>query len=113
MNILKPVYAAIQNPLLSDQNITVDSSVNYVQSVISTIVSLLMIVAVVYFLWHASMAGYHFIATEGNADDLKKAKNELLWAIMGLVIVFAVFAILKLVGTIFGINLLNINIPTL
>ena len=113
MNLIKPIYAAIDNPLLRTQNITVDSSIPYIQNVISTIISLLMIVGVVYFLWHASMAGFHFIATQGNPDDFKKAKNELEYAFTGIVIVFSVFAILKLAGTIFGINLINLDIPTL
>lgn len=113
MNLTKPLYAAINNPLIKDQNITVDSSFFYIQNIISTIISLLMIVAVVYFLWHASMGGYHLIASEGTPDEVKKAKNELTWAITGLIIVFSIFAILRLAGTIFGIDLFKLNIPTL
>ena len=112
-SIIKPALAVINNPILKGQSPTVATSINYTQNVLQTIISIFFLVAVVYFFWHAGMGGYHFIASEGSADEIKKAKNELEWAFVGLVIVFSLFAIMKLIGIVFGIDILNLSIPTM
>jgi hypothetical protein len=62
------------------------------------------------------MAGYHLISTEGDPKKLTQAKDQLTYAVLGLFIVFIVFALLKFIGTVTGItdlNNLQITWPTL
>ena len=76
-----------------------------------------MIVGVVYFLWHMSMAAYHFMASEGDKNKWETAKNEITHATIGIGVLFSIFALLKLIGTVFGIESLQqglrLSLPSL
>lgn len=116
--IIKTVHAAdgiITNPALKNPT-TVANSTAYVNSVIQTIVSIFLFVGVLYFLWHFIMSAYHMISSQGDPDKWKKAQQGILHAATGIIIVFAIFAVLKFVGGIFGISdLKNLTLswPTL
>lgn len=52
--------------------------------------------------------------SEGDQKNVEAARNQITNALIGLAIVFAAFAIMKLIETIFGISLLGgITIPTI
>jgi len=118
MNFIKPVYALINNPIL-DPAINSDMQSNpqaFTNNLVQTIISLLMLVAVIFFLWHFITGGFEFITSEGDPEKVKKARKKLTYSFMGIFIIFAVFAILKLIGTIFGITgleTLQLTIPSL
>lgn len=100
----------IRNPLLKDTT-HVDDPEKYINSAIQAIFSVFFIVGILYFVWHFVMAGYHLIDSQGDPKKLEDAKNSLTYAAIGLVVVFSVFAVLKLIGTILGIpNLENLKI---
>jgi hypothetical protein len=104
--IIKPIYAIINNPILPDTT-SVTQPKTYFNNVISTIFSLLMIVAVLYFVLHFVMAGFRLMDSRGDPKKLESAREELLNAFIGLGAVFAVFAILRFIGTIFGLESLR------
>ncbi len=113
--LIKPVYAAICNPVLKDCTPTTNPT-GYVNNVISSIISVFFIVGVIYFIWHIVFAGYHLIGAQGEPKNFETAKNELTYSFIGLAVVFVVFAIVKLVGYVFGIpglESLKIVWPTL
>ena len=113
MNIIKPVYAQITNPALPKQNVTVENSTSFIQSFLQVAITMMMIIGVIYFVWHFVMGAFHFISSEGEDKKISEAKLEITWAVVGLAIVFAVFAVLRIIGTVFGVNLIDIKIPTL
>ncbi|MEK7527982.1 MAG: hypothetical protein AAB574_03120 [Patescibacteria group bacterium] len=98
-----PARAVICNPLLKDCTSSTDPA-KYINNVIQVIISLLFIVAILYFLWHLIFAGYHLIATDGDPKKLETAKNELTNSIVGIFAIFSVFAIIKFVGIVLGIQ---------
>lgn len=55
------------------------------------------------------VGGIQWITSGGNPENLKKAQNRLTFAIMGLMVVLLSFVILKVVGTIFGVDLTRIE----
>lgn len=118
MNFIKPVLAQITNPVI-DPAITSQMQNNpqaFTNNLIQTIISLLMLAAVIFFLWHFITGGFDFINSEGDPDKIKTARKQLTFSLIGLFIVFAIFAVLKLIGTIFGItglNTLQLTIPSL
>lgn len=103
LSLANPCLAIVSNPLLPDQ-LHVTNPQQYANNVISTIFSLFFIIGVLYFLWHFVMATFHMISTEGDVKKFDEAKHELMWTIVGLGITFCVFAVLKLLGIIFGIT---------
>lgn len=94
----------ITNPLLPDSSTIAGSPKTYFNNVLQAVVSIFMVVAVIYFLWHFVFAGYHLIASQGDPKKIESAKTELTHSLLGLGVVFGVFAILSFVGTIFGIQ---------
>ncbi|MFA5895143.1 MAG: hypothetical protein WC851_05205 [Candidatus Shapirobacteria bacterium] len=107
--------AVICNPVL--KNCTSSTAPKaYVNNVLSVVFSIFFIVAVIYFIWHFIFAGYHLIASDGDPKKWESGKNEMVWAGVGLGVVFSVFAILKFIGLVFGIpglSALTITWPTL
>ncbi|KKQ91466.1 MAG: hypothetical protein UT14_C0011G0009 [Candidatus Shapirobacteria bacterium GW2011_GWE1_38_92] len=100
--MIKPILAVINNPLLPN-NDSVTNPVAYTSKAIQTIFTLFMIIGVLYFVWHIVFAGYHFIASDGDSKKISDAKTELTYAFVGITVIFSVYAILKLFGTVFGI----------
>lgn len=106
----------ITNPILKDPQTQVADPTTYTNNVIQAVFSIFFIVGIIYFMWHAIMAGYHLISTEGDPKKLEVARHQLTYALIGLVVIFSIFAILKFVGSILGLNdLENLTItwPTL
>ena len=103
MNLIKPIYATITNPVLKDSTAITTDPNNYVNTTIQAIITLFFIVAVIYFIWHFVMAAYQMIASQGDPDKWKKAQQSILYSLVGVLLVFSIFAILKFVGTVTGI----------
>lgn len=107
--------AVICNPVL--KNCTSSTAPKtYINNVLSVVFSIFFIVAVIYYIWHFIFAGYHLIASDGDPKKWESGKNEMVWASVGLGVVFSVFAILKFIGIVFGIpglSALTISWPTL
>lgn len=101
-SLVKPIYAAITNPALTDPSSP--SSPDYVNHVLQNVFSIFMIVGVIYFLWHFVFAGYHWISSNGEAKKIEDSRNEVIYAATGLAVVFVVFAVLKFIGVILGIR---------
>lgn len=112
-----PAAAVVCNPILTGGGC--DPSTNpqtYFNNVLSVVFSIFFIVAVLYFIWHMIFAGYHLMASEGEPKKWQTAKDELVWGFVGIIIVFSVFAVLKVVGFVLGIQGLQdltIQWPTL
>lgn len=106
----------IFNPLLNNGAQQVNDPTAYTNSVIQAVFSIFFIVAVIYFLWHVIMAGYHLISTEGDPKKLEVARHQITYALIGIGVIFMVFAILKFIGYILGVTgleNLQITLPSL
>lgn len=67
------------------------------------------IVAFMYLL----LGGFNWITSGGDKAKLQAARDEITNAIMGLIIVSAVWAIMTLIGNFLGIQFPNFQFPTL
>jgi hypothetical protein len=57
--------------------------------------------------------GLRWVMSEGDEKAVTAARNQITNALIGLAIVFAAFAIMKLIETVFGIKLLSgFTVPT-
>ncbi len=52
-------------------------------------------------------AGYTFLTSAGDAKKTEQAKQQLTFAIVGFIIIFAAYWVVQLVGTIFGLDIIN------
>ena len=111
MNLIKPIYAQITNPVLGeDANTTINSvggGETYVNNTIQAIISIFLIVAVIYFVWHFVMSAYHMISSNGDPKKFEEAQKSILYSLVGVILAFSVFGILKFAGALFGITTLE------
>lgn len=104
MNLIKPIYAAITNPLIENSDVIAADPGNYIDGVIQAIISIFLLVAVLYFIWHFIMAAYHMISSQGDPEKWKAAQKSLLYSLVGILLAFSLFAVLKFIGTVTGIE---------
>lgn len=107
---------AITNPLIPATSYGVQDPIYAFNNIIRVIISVFMLVGVIYFMWFLFMSGYHWIDSQGDPKKYELAKNEFVYGVIGIAVIFSVFAILKFVGIIFGIpglDILQLTIPTL
>jgi heme/copper-type cytochrome/quinol oxidase subunit 2 len=97
------LLAQITNPVLNPNNIS-DNPTGYVNNIIQSIISIFMIVGVVYFIWHFVMAAYHMISSNGDPKKWEESQKAILYSFVGIIVIFSLFAILKLVGTVTGVS---------
>lgn len=100
----------------ADITITQPSFVKFtdIGKLISNGVSLLMILAAIATFFYLVWGGLEWITSGGDKAGTESARNKITSAFIGLFIVFAAWAIIKLIEQFFGICVLNcpITIPT-
>ena len=79
---------------------------------ISSGIQILLIVAGLAAFFYLLLGGFQWITSGGDKDRTAGAQKTLTAALVGLVIVFAAWAIIKLIQTFFGIEILQLKIPT-
>jgi len=59
------------------------------------------------------IGGIKWIASGGDKGQTEAARNQITAALVGLVIVFAAWAILALIRTFFGVDIFSLTLPQL
>ncbi len=85
-----------------------------VGNIINTLVTFLLgiagIVSFIFLLW----GGLQWIFSGGDKEGTEKARKRITAALIGLAIVFSAYALIWILGTVFGVgNLTTVNIPTI
>jgi len=84
-----------------------------VPGIVSGAISLAMLVVALVFFFILILGGLKWVMSGGDQKNVEAARNQITNALIGLAIVFAAFAIMKLIEIVFGISLLSgITIPT-
>ncbi len=78
-------------------------------NLVSSLISIVMVIAAVLFFFMLVIGGIRWITSGGDKGQTEGARNQITAALVGLVIVFSAWAIIKLIGTFFGVNLLNLT----
>lgn len=82
--------------------------------IIGTAVIIIFIIAIVIALLWLVIGGIKWITSSGDSSKVEAARNQIIAAVIGLVIVFLSFFILNFVLTVFGIDGIGgISIPTI
>lgn len=87
---------------------------NYtVPDIVSGLIKLTLVVAAIVFFFILVIGGIQWIASGGDKAQTEAARNRITAALVGLVIVFAAWAILALINTFFGIDIFSLKLPEL
>ncbi|OGM03999.1 hypothetical protein A2715_03890 [Candidatus Woesebacteria bacterium RIFCSPHIGHO2_01_FULL_39_32] len=82
-----------------------------IATIISALIILVLIIAALIFFFMLVWGGIKYITSGGDKAQTEAARGQITAALIGLVIVFAAWAIINLVNIFFGINILSLNIP--
>lgn len=105
----------ITNPVLntSMSYTSGNAGVTFLQKAIPAAIEILFVVGAVIFFFMLIIGAIQWIASGGDKQAIEGAKGKIMNAIIGLVVLFAVFVIINLIGTFFNVSLLNLTLPTL
>lgn len=82
--------------------------------IVSGLLGLALLVASVVFFFMLVVGGIRWIASGGDKGQTEGARGQITAALIGLVIVFAAWAIMQLIETFFGLEILGgLAIPTI
>jgi hypothetical protein len=109
------LLAQITNPVLpaaiGSGGIANGSTV--VGKIIGTLVGAILVAAFLLAFFYLITGGVSWITSGGDKNQLETARNKITNAIIGLIIAFAVYAIMSLLGTWLGIGFPTMKFPTL
>jgi len=75
--------------------------------VISTIIGVMTAVAALWFIFQFITAGYQWISSGGDKNNLEEARNKITNSLIGLILVVGAWIIMGVVGRILGLDILN------
>jgi hypothetical protein len=81
--------------------------------IVGAAIRLILIVAALVAFIFLIIGGIRWITSGGDKEGTAKAQSTITAALIGLVIVFAAWAIIKLIETFFGIEILTLTIPVI
>lgn len=83
-----------------------------VPSLISGFIRLTIVVAAIVFFFILVFGGIQWIASGGDKAQTEAARNRITAALVGLVIVFAAWAIVALINTFFHVDIFSLALPS-
>jgi uncharacterized membrane protein (UPF0182 family) len=75
--------------------------------------TMLLVIAAIVFIVSLIIGGIRWILSGGDKARSESARAQIVNALIGIIIVFAAWAIIQLISSFFGIDLLHLEIPTL
>lgn len=80
--------------------------------IISAAIRLTLVVAALIFFFMLVIGGIKWILSGGDKAQTEGARSQITAALVGLVIVFAAWAIAQLIHTFFGVDILTLTLPS-
>lgn len=96
-------------PIVADQGSGPQTAGSAIAQFLSNIVGFLTILAGVYFLIYFILAAIKWISASGKPDKIEEAQKTMTNGVIGLIIVAASYAIIFIISTVLGINILNLG----
>lgn len=83
-----------------------------IPNLISALIRLTVVIAAIVFFFILVIGGIRWIASGGDKAQTEAARNQITAALVGLVIVFAAWAIVALINTFFHVDIFSLAIPS-
>lgn len=77
------------------------------ESMISVAIGLLTVFAGLFFVMFFFLAALKWVTAGNDSSKVGKARDEMVQGVIGLIVVIAAYGIIGLLGTIFGLDILN------
>jgi uncharacterized membrane protein len=76
---------------------------------ISAGIGILTIVGAMFFIVQFLLAAFGWLTAGGDSGKVEKARNQILNSVIGLVLIVAAYAVIGLVGSLIGINIIDLQ----
>lgn len=107
-----PAYkGSIVNPALGD--LGKETGLSFFQKLIPALVNILLVGGAVIFFFVLVTGAIQWISSGGDKQAIESARSKISNALIGIVILFAVFAIARLIEYFFGVSILTLDIGNL
>lgn len=110
-NLIAATSGVIGNPALGALGNNTGES--YFQKLIPAFASLAFLIASVIFFFMIIIGSIQWIWSNGDKQALETARARITNALIGMVLLFAVFALIKVIETFFHIHILTLDIASL
>lgn len=104
----------LNNPLVANSigNLQTNNSIGGLQKFISNFINLAFgvsgVILIVMLLW----GGYEYITAGGDKEATQRAMKRMTSALIGIAILFSIYAIIFAIEVVFGINIREFKVPT-
>lgn len=88
-------------------SISGDDPLSSAEIIISQIVGFLTVLGAIIFIFMFLIGALNWITAGGDSSKVEKARQSIVNGVIGLVVMVAAYAIVGLIGTIVGIDILN------
>ena len=85
----------------------------FLQDLLPRIIGLGLIIGIVMFFFIMLIGAIQWISSGGDKGAIEAARSKLTNALVGILLLLALFAIIKLLGDFFGVNILEIDLGPL
>ena len=103
--------AQIKNPVLNPVIIN-QSGVEYAAGLLPRMVTITLIIGSLAFFFYLLFGAIRWITSGGDPKALESARGTIANALIGIIIMFSVFAIVKVIESAFGISILTIDLAS-
>jgi hypothetical protein len=106
------IYAQITNPVL---NTTLQnrSGFSFYGTLIPGLITLAFVGGALFFIFNFLQGALKWIQSGGDKNAVEEAKDKISKALIGIVILFSLFAVIGVIETFLGTNLRIFNLDTL
>lgn len=110
------LLAQIRNPVLPSTlgggtSPNVNSGGAALGQLISNLIGALFIAGFLLATIELLLGGYGWITSGGEKQELEKARNKITNALIGIIVVAAVYAVTRLLASFFGLDITNLKVP--
>ncbi len=105
----------LTNPIYEGElkSFTTGSSSAFLNTYLPNAVGLIFVAGILFFFFMLLIGAVSWILSGGDKAHIENARARITNALIGLVLLFATFAIIKLIEAFFGIDILSIDIGPL
>lgn len=112
MNIFTPLaqfgtgFEPVASGLTENSN-TNEGAISDMERIISNGIGILTVIGGIFFLVYFLLAVYQILTAGGDSGKLTKAWQQIVYGALGLILLVAGFAVIGLIGSVVGIDILN------
>lgn len=107
------LLAQLTNPILPEKIGTSPDGATAVGLLLAQVIGGLFLVGFITAFIFFITGAFHWITSSGDKGNLENARNKIIQALVGLIVLSSAWAVMTLIGDFLGIELTNLPIPSM